>query len=170
MERVDNVLEHSMEQAVAVYWSSRPSPTPDSTDTLVFATNSVWNVVKRVSVTPFKEPDPFRHPRHVYTWKQTVVRLYRLPAELFAEEGGFQVAGKDTKDEQIQALIHQLIGSRDPVYQSQPYDVPPTYNSELQYEIPNGIVANVIVGTENIVYKRLRFRYLTSDNLSLFRS
>lgn len=58
------------------WWSSRPSETQNSNDTLLFLTECRLAVLTHVAIRPLL--DPFtRHT--VYSWQKIVVRAYRLP-------------------------------------------------------------------------------------------
>ncbi|KAL7577064.1 hypothetical protein ACA910_006804 [Epithemia clementina (nom. ined.)] len=61
------------------WWSSKPSFSMDSTETLLFAIHHPYlALLTGVHIKPLADP---QHPEICYTWKETVVKLYRLPVE-----------------------------------------------------------------------------------------
>jgi hypothetical protein len=64
------------------WWSSRPYPSTESTETLLFTTNVPLVFLTRVLIQPLL--DPYGNGA-CYTWKRTIIRAYRLPLESFTE-------------------------------------------------------------------------------------
>jgi hypothetical protein len=58
------------------WWSSQPSPTQESSDTILFTTNCPLALLSDLKWRPLL--DPFTR-RQVYTWRYAIVKAYRLP-------------------------------------------------------------------------------------------
>jgi hypothetical protein len=58
------------------WWSSRPSLSQDTTETLVFALNCPLAMIHQITLRPLL--DPFTADR-VYTWNHTQIKAYRFP-------------------------------------------------------------------------------------------
>lgn len=106
-------LQHLMHQC---WWSSKPTPDQNSTDTLLFATKCRLAILFQFSIRPLK--DPFGQPI-VYSWQFIIVRAYRLPEtklEYSKEEKCSWFLCSTTSDreeqqQQQQQQMHQTIDS-----------------------------------------------------------
>ena len=170
-EQIENILPNSRLFRSPPYWSSQPSPDQASNETLLFASKYPLSLIRKVMIKPLQEPDRSREPRLVYTWKQTVIRAYRLPMNaligdwpahfpcMFQRIPPPEANGQDDNFDQFghffadaekaqsdQATIDHLLSSHVPVYESTRHDVPPSEHKELTMNVPPGVIANVIVG------------------------
>jgi hypothetical protein len=67
----------SSESATTAWWSSAPSPNPDSEDTLLFTLQGSTTMITAIQLKPLV--DPFHSTNKVYTWKKTILRAYYIP-------------------------------------------------------------------------------------------
>jgi hypothetical protein len=65
------------ESAATAWWSSAPSPNPDSEETLLFTLQGSTTMITGIQLKPLV--DPFRLINTVYTWKTTILRAYYIP-------------------------------------------------------------------------------------------
>jgi hypothetical protein len=72
-QRIDNNND-----AATAWWSSAPSPNPDSEDTLLFTLQGSTTMITGIQLKPLV--DPFRLINTVYTWKKTILRAYYIPS------------------------------------------------------------------------------------------
>ena len=75
------VRNNNFEAATPVpvsWWSSTPSSTRDSSDTLLLTTKYPLALISSVKIKALRDPYMFRDPA-VYSWNRTIVRAYRLP-------------------------------------------------------------------------------------------
>jgi hypothetical protein len=70
------------------WWSSKPSPTKESNEVLLFTTRYPVALISEVKIKPLLDPAHHLVRRHLregegdfYTWKKTVFRAFRLPLE-----------------------------------------------------------------------------------------
>ena len=64
------------QHAFQKWWSSKPSPTQESSDTILFTTNCPLALLSDLKWRPLL--DPFTRSQ-AYTWKHAIVKAYRLP-------------------------------------------------------------------------------------------
>lgn len=101
------------------WWSSRPTLSQESIETLLFTTKCPLALISQVKVKPLRDPYLLRQGEDAvsYTWSKTVIKAYRLPIELLAFPDAppilsgfpclFQTRAS-TEDPGIRALPHQL--------------------------------------------------------------
>jgi hypothetical protein len=75
-EVIQNLGVFDLRQQFQKWWSSRPSPTPESADTILFTTNCPLALLSDMKWRPLL--DPFTR-RQAYTWRHAIVKAYRLP-------------------------------------------------------------------------------------------
>ena len=159
------------------WWSSRPSDTQNSNDTLLFLTDCGLAVLTHVAIRPLL--DPFT--RHViYSWQNIVVRAYRLPptkvrcptidnrvinviSAPMDDEGRSEPAGADddhlgpgvVESRQDKSLLKNVIHGEVPVWESAQESYEETDEvirdqGQVKWQkvsFPPGIVANAITIT-----------------------
>ena len=76
------------------WWSSQPTPLPNTSEALAMATRAPLTVISRLKIKPLRDPFPSTHivqvaamefhllgeeaPRPVYSWRSTKIRAYHL--------------------------------------------------------------------------------------------
>ena len=180
------------------WWSSSLTRTPYSTETLMFVTRFPLVLLTRLKIKP--RADPQDH-RICYTWKQTVIRAYRLPLQQLTDPNrmdglngvpcsfgmasststtngdnhhrNHQIYGNvdalgalnnyffrfvPARAEPDHATIDLTLQGHEPVFESEPFAVPPDRNDVYEFTFPMsnwkddcgggggsiGIVANLI--------------------------
>ena len=127
------------------WWSSRSTPLPDSTETLLFVTRCPLVLLTRLYIRPLTDP----HNCGVcYTWKQTVVRAYRLPLEQLAdpnrsgEMAGFPCSFPIVRNHDSdafardQATIEATLHGYVPVFESEPFAIPLDCSDFYEFSFP----------------------------------
>jgi hypothetical protein len=146
------------------WWSSKPSPNQESTDTLLFTCRYPLAIMSYVEIKPLTDP----YTMHVvYTWRETIVKAYRLPMHVFSSPGvddsvaGFPCSFQDFAqpvrvhygDDEPSAepgrdTIERLLAGHEPVYESQTYlEVSATSSHVRSFRLPPGVLANCITIT-----------------------
>lgn len=151
------------------WWSSEPSPSQDSNETILLALNCPLGMVHQVSFKPLL--DPYTQDR-VYTWNHTEIRAYRLPIRKLDPDpsnarAGFpctmQVDRVDNNDEERDdwratvnsendaRAIERVLQNEAPVYQSALLPTQTTMEGtntikhpEETHVLPLGVLCNVI--------------------------
>mmetsp|Transcript_2382 Transcript_2382/g.3523 ORF Transcript_2382/g.3523 Transcript_2382/m.3523 type:complete len:382 (+) Transcript_2382:1-1146(+) len=154
------------------YWSSKPSATPESDETLLFTTKYPDTLISTVRIKPLR--DPYLGDR-CYTWKNISIKAYRLPAEKLKRDHDNKekaistiqstcaihrnttkriynrpplynpwnnVFGEGDADEEFDELLH----GQALVYESEIFETMPANSVEWQqFDFPDGVIANAIV-------------------------
>jgi len=136
------------------WWSSAPTPTPDSTDRLVFCSHSPLCLVTSIAIQPLR--DPYGQPHKVYSWNQTRIQCFQIPVERlvlpsapaqapcsFPEVGEAPYNFNANSGPTIQALLQ----GQEPVYTSPPLDMMRNSDDTVHHDVDGSllVVANVIV-------------------------
>lgn len=142
-----------------LWWSSRPSATQDTNELLLFTTRYPVALISDVAIKPLL--DPFNRET-VYTWKNTVIRAYRLGADSFVTRANLPCVIPHTDIEgPVPAgilfrsnapaksnadTINDFLGGQTPVYESDLL-AGPSDSSWQSFSLSSPVVANVVTVT-----------------------
>lgn len=142
------------------WWSSRPSVTRESNETLLFATNYLA-LISHVKVKPLRDPFNTRQGPTCYTWKRMVIKMYIIPLQVFVDTSRMgtlrrlyraAISGSEQRTRDIfpavgwldHHSIDYLLADHSPVYVSREHDIPAEIDELMTFRMPVNVIANVV--------------------------